>query len=156
MLRDQFPELAGLPIRRVAESGTDHDLYRVGDDLLARLPIMPWSDDQAARDQRSMRLLAPHLPLQIPEVFAIGRPGECYPWPWSLVSWVSGEAATDDNLDLHGAAVDLGAFVVAMQRIPTAGGQVKTGTSRGAAWSTTTPTSVCGSRSSLVNSMHPP
>jgi aminoglycoside phosphotransferase (APT) family kinase protein len=132
LLEDQFPELAGLPIRRVPESGTDHDLYRVGDELLARLPIIEWAAGQAEVDRHWLQELAPHLPLQIPETVELGRPGAGYPWPWSLVRWVAGESATADNLDLLRAADDLGGFVAALQRVPPGDGPVHSGTSRGA------------------------
>ncbi|VXB33399.1 aminoglycoside phosphotransferase family protein [Aeromicrobium sp. 9AM] len=132
LLESQFPELAGLPIRRVTESGTDHDLYRVGGELLARLPVLEWAPGQAEQDQRWIRALAPHLPLQVPDIVAIGRPGEGYPWPWTLVTWFTGDVVTGDNVDLAAAAVDLAEFVIALQGVPTSGAQVRTGRSRGA------------------------
>jgi aminoglycoside phosphotransferase (APT) family kinase protein len=132
LLEDQFPELAGLRIRRVAESGTDHDLYRVGDDLLARLPILERDGDQAEQDDRWLRVLAPHLPLQIPETVAVGRPGPGYPWPWSVVRWVEGATADDHNIDRVKAAGDLGGFVAALQRVATTGATVHSGMTRGA------------------------
>ena len=121
LLESQFPELAALPVRPVAESGTDHDLYRVGDDLVARLPIIDWAIDQAEDDERWLPVLAPHLPLQVPETVAVGRPGAGFPWRWSLVRWIQGETAGDDNLDLVGAGVELARFISAVQRIPATG-----------------------------------
>lgn len=38
LLAGQFPAWAGLPIHPVAAYGTDHDIYRLGDQLAARLP----------------------------------------------------------------------------------------------------------------------
>jgi aminoglycoside phosphotransferase (APT) family kinase protein len=38
LLAAQFPEWAGLPVERVASTGTDNALYRLGDELVARLP----------------------------------------------------------------------------------------------------------------------
>jgi len=131
LLESQFPDLAGLPIRRV-ESGTDHDLYRVGDDLVARMPIIDWAVDQAEADERWLPMLAPHLPLPIPETVAVGRPGADFPWRWSLVRWIDGETPDEHNLDPVEAAAELGRFVVALHRAPTAGGPLKSGTSRGA------------------------
>lgn len=132
LLERQFPELADAPIRPVAESGTDHDLYRVGDDLVARLPIIDWAVDQAGTDARWLALLAPHLHLRIPKIMGVGEPAAGFPWRWSLVRWVAGETADDDNLDQTQAAVDLARFVTALHGIPADGGPVKSGTSRGA------------------------
>jgi aminoglycoside phosphotransferase (APT) family kinase protein len=127
----QFPHWSRLPIQPVQESGTDHDLYRLGEDLVARLPIIDWAVDQAESDQRWLPMLAPHLPLPIPVPVATGQPGEGYPWPWSVVPWIAGETPNGDNLDLASAAVTLAEFVTALHGIQPAGGPVKSGTTRG-------------------------
>jgi aminoglycoside phosphotransferase (APT) family kinase protein len=38
LLAGQFPQWADLPARPVPSSGTDNALYRLGDDLVVRLP----------------------------------------------------------------------------------------------------------------------
>ena len=38
LLAAQFPCWADLPIERVASAGTDNALYRLGDDMVVRLP----------------------------------------------------------------------------------------------------------------------
>jgi aminoglycoside phosphotransferase (APT) family kinase protein len=38
LLRHQFPHWADLPIDMVPSYGTDHDIYRLGDQLCARMP----------------------------------------------------------------------------------------------------------------------
>ncbi len=38
LLTEQFLKWADLPIDSVASYGTDHDIYRLGDHLVARLP----------------------------------------------------------------------------------------------------------------------
>lgn len=40
----QFPRLAGLPISAVQSTGTVNTIYRLGDDLYARLPrVKSWA-----------------------------------------------------------------------------------------------------------------
>ena len=131
LLAAQFPQWSGLPIQPVQESGTDHSLYRIGDRLVARLPIIDWAVDQAESDQRWLPVLAPHLPLSIPVPVALGRPGEGYPWPWLVVPWIAGQTPNGDNLDLASAAVDVAQFVTALHGIQPADGPVKSGTTRG-------------------------
>lgn len=131
LLSTQLPHLADLPIRPVEESGTDHALYRLGPDLVVRLPIIDWAVEQAESDQRWLPVLAPRINLAIPVPVAVGRPGEGYPWPWSVVPWIAGETPAGDNVDLTGAAVALAQFVRALHAVPTAGGPVKSGTARG-------------------------
>jgi aminoglycoside phosphotransferase (APT) family kinase protein len=131
LLARQFPQWADLPVTPVAEAGTDHALYRLGDDLLLRLPIVAWAEGQADRDARWLPAIAPHLPLTVPVPVAVGEPDEEYPWRWSVVPWLPGEAATPDRLDLATAADDLAGLVRALHALPTDGGPAKTGTARG-------------------------
>lgn len=132
LLAAQHPRWADLPVTPVAEAGTDHALYRLGEELLVRLPIVGWAESQADRDARWLPVLAPHLPLDLPAPVAVGEPGEGYPWRWSVVPWLDGDAAEPHRLDLPTAARDLAALVRALHAVPTDGGPVKTGTDRGA------------------------
>ncbi|MGI8702529.1 MAG: phosphotransferase [Nocardioidaceae bacterium] len=91
----------------VAESGTDHALYRLGAELVVRLPIIDRAVEQTGSDERWLPALAPHLTLPVPVPVAVGQPGEGYPWPWSVVPWIPGETPMGDNLDLTAAAADL-------------------------------------------------
>ena len=52
LLQGQFPQWADLPIAPVTSYGTDHDIYRVGDHLAARLPRIERATTQAARQAR--------------------------------------------------------------------------------------------------------
>jgi aminoglycoside phosphotransferase (APT) family kinase protein len=134
----QHPRWADLPVTPVAESGTDHLLFRLGDGLVARMPKVAWSAEHALSDARWLPALAPYLPLAVPAPLAVGEPDDHYPFHWSVVPWVPGAAAVDPlapdalpNLDLREAAGDLGAFVTALRGIDVTGGPVKDGTGRG-------------------------
>ena len=52
LLRAQHPQWADLPITRVPSAGTDNAMYRLGDDLVARLPRIDWAVDNVAKEQR--------------------------------------------------------------------------------------------------------
>src|SRR5690606_41789638 len=78
LLAEQCPEWAGLPLRQVRHHGTDHDVYRVGDDLSLRLPRTAWAAAQAEKEARLVPLLAPHVTLRLPVVHALGRPTSFY------------------------------------------------------------------------------
>ena len=47
LLSGQFPQWAELPVRLVESSGTDHDIYRLGKHLAARLPRLGGAAGQA-------------------------------------------------------------------------------------------------------------
>lgn len=122
LLADQFPHWAGLRIEPVASYGTDHDIYRLGDDLAARLPRIAGAVEQAATEAQWLPRLAPHLPLAIPAPLAMGHPAEGYPWAWSVCTWLPGENADTATIeDLDQAAVDLAGFVTALRQADTSG-----------------------------------
>ena len=57
LLRAQFPQWGALPIVEISELGTDHTLFRIGDEMVARMPIRPFAgvpleDQQASREAR--------------------------------------------------------------------------------------------------------
>ena len=123
LLASQHPQWAELSIERVASAGTDNAIYRLGDDLAVRLPRIHWSVDNVAKEQKWLPVLAPHLPLAVPLPLAAGEPEEAFPYPWGVVQWLPGELATLDRLDDPvQAALDLAAFVRALQSIDSTGG----------------------------------
>lgn len=117
LLAAQFPHWAMLPIAVVSSYGTDHDLYRIGDRLVARFPIIGWAAAQPAREHVWLPRLAPHLPLRLPVPVALGEPGEGYPYQWAIHEWLPGESVSIGRDDTERVAVDLAAFVRAMQRL---------------------------------------
>ena len=86
LLAGQFPQWADLSIDPVVSYGTDHDIYRLGEDLAARLPRIGWATEQAAKEAEWLPRLAPHLPLAVPVQLAMGHPAEGYPFEWSATS----------------------------------------------------------------------
>lgn len=123
LLAAQFPQWAQLPIAAVPSSGTDNALYRLGNDMVVRLPRIHWSVGQVEKEQQWLPQLAPHLPLAIPEPLAMGAPAEGYPWHWSIYRWRDGETAANAQLhDMQQAATELAHFLRALQRIDVAGG----------------------------------
>ena len=82
LLEEQHPDLAGLPLRLVA-NGWDNVLFRLGDDLVVRLPRRELAVPLVEHEQRWLPELAPRLPLPIPAPVRVGRPGAGYPWPWA-------------------------------------------------------------------------
>jgi aminoglycoside phosphotransferase (APT) family kinase protein len=119
----QFPEWATLPIALVSSRGTDNALYRLGDDMVVRLPRHERTVGRLEHEHRWLIQLAPRLPLPVPEPLARGLPAEGYPWTWSIYRWLEGEPATAERIaDESRLAADLAALVAALQRIDADGG----------------------------------
>jgi aminoglycoside phosphotransferase (APT) family kinase protein len=122
LLEGQFPDWANLPVSAVESSGTDNALYRLGEDLVARLPRIHWAVGQVEKEYKWLPLLAPRLPLAVPVPLAKGIPAEGYPWQWSVYKWIGGADATVERpADERQAALDLAQFVSALQGIVPAG-----------------------------------
>jgi aminoglycoside phosphotransferase (APT) family kinase protein len=118
LLAEQFPDWADLPLEPVGPRGTDNRLFRLGDDMVVRLPCRERTVEVLERERKWLPRLAPHLPLDVPAPLAVGRPGEGYPWTWSVFRWLEGENALDAPVaDLAQAANDLASFIAALQRI---------------------------------------
>jgi aminoglycoside phosphotransferase (APT) family kinase protein len=124
LLEGQFPQWADLPIKPFRSAGSDNAIYRLGDDMLVRLPRRPGRTfESLAKESEWLPRLAPLLPLALPVPLAQGSPAEGYPCGWAVYGWLEGETATIDGLaDARHAATDLARFLAALQGIDTAGG----------------------------------
>ena len=135
LIREQFPEWSELAVRAVPSHGTVNALFRIGDGLVARFPILP-GDPAALRKELddeadAARRLHAMSPYPTPEPIAIGEPGEGYPLPWAVYSWLDGTIAYDEDVAGSTAfAEDLARFVLALRAQPTEG-RVFTGSWRG-------------------------
>ena len=123
LVSEQFPELSKLPVEPVASFGTDHTLYRLGSELVARMPRREINEGSLKNERRWLPRLAPHLPLAVPTPVADGRPGFGYPFGWAVYRWLDGEAAEREPIaDPAQAAGDLAEFISALQHIDPSGG----------------------------------
>ncbi|MEV8431843.1 aminoglycoside phosphotransferase family protein [Streptomyces sp. HUAS 31] len=123
LVAEQFPEWGGLAVRRVRSAGTDNAMYRLGDDMVVRLPRLPGGARQVDTEHRWLPRLAPRLPLAVPVPLAKGAPGAGYALPWGVYRWLDGENAHDAPLtELADAAERLGRFVAALRKVDAAGG----------------------------------
>ena len=118
LIAAQFPHWSALPISPARTTGSDHALYRLGDELLVRLPRKEGVDRQIDRERTWLPGLGPNLPCAIPVPLAKGEPGEDYPFFWSVYRWLDGEnPATEELAASEPLARDLARFVAALQRI---------------------------------------
>ena len=114
LLRSQFPDLADLPLAPLA-SGWDNVLFRLGEDLLVRLPRRKLAVQLIRNEQRLLPWIAPRLPLSVPVPVQMGQPDCGYPWHWSVAPWFPGEPADLSPLSGSSAAM-LGEFLVELHR----------------------------------------
>jgi aminoglycoside phosphotransferase (APT) family kinase protein len=123
LVSTQFPQWADLPIKPVEFDGWDNTTFRLGEDMSVRLPSAERYILQVDKEHRWLPKLASHLPLPIPVPLVKGKPGEGYPFPWSVYRWIEGEPATIEHIDdLAGFATTLADFLRALYQVdPTCG-----------------------------------
>lgn len=115
-----LPAFASVPLSALGASGSTNALFRLGDELLVRIPRQPGGSATIEKEARWLPQIGPLLPVSVPEIVALGDPGFGYPERWSVVRWIEGEvppvldptvgaAAPNDRL-----ARDLGSVVNAL------------------------------------------
>jgi aminoglycoside phosphotransferase (APT) family kinase protein len=122
LLVEQLPELAERPLRAVGH-GTVNAMFRLGDDLVVRLPrTATWAGD-LDREREWLPVLRERLSLPVPEPVAQGRPTADYPLPWAVYRWIAGDVYADGHVEDEAlAAADLARFVRELRSTPVEGG----------------------------------
>jgi aminoglycoside phosphotransferase (APT) family kinase protein len=123
LLAEQRPDLADLSLNGVASTGTVNALFRIGDDLVARLPLVEhWSADIEREWEWLPWLSARITALRLPEPVFKGRPNAIFPFAWSIYWWIEGEPYSDELVDDEvGAAQTLARFVLELRSLPVDG-----------------------------------
>ena len=123
LIRDQFPQWSDRAVMPLEPGGWDHRTFRLGDDLLVRLPSHAIYAPQVEKEQRWLPVLAPRLPIAIPTPVAMGKPGNGYPWCWSVYRWLEGSSVSATPLlaNEEDFARQLASFLRALQSLDTRG-----------------------------------
>lgn len=115
---EQFPEYAHLPISDVEKQGHDNRTYRLGDDMLIRMPIAEAYALKVPKEQELLPKLAKHVSIGIPAPIKMGVPSISYPYPFSIYKWLLGKSinlltlTTEEKQQL---AFDLARFLKELQ-----------------------------------------
>ena len=97
LIREQFPQLE-LRSERLLGEGWDTTVWLVDDEWVFRFPrravVIPGIENELA----VLPLLAPLLPLQIPNPTLVGRPSEEFQWPFYGCPFLTGRELADAGL----------------------------------------------------------
>jgi len=125
LLARQFPQFDELALVIVEPWGTDNAVWRLGADLVVRLPRIDGAHGQVDEEARWLPVIAPHLSVALPRPVAVGEPEFGYPYRWAVHRWIEGHGAAPDRLtDPSAFARDLARTVRELRAVPTTGAPV--------------------------------
>ncbi|WP_112236761.1 aminoglycoside phosphotransferase family protein [Kribbella monticola] len=125
LVKAQFPQWGELAVEPVAVEGWDNRTYRLGDSMTVRLPTAAGYAPAVDKEDRWLPVLAPQLPVAVPEPLGKGVPGEGYGFNWSVRRWLAGETAAPERIDdLVEFATAVAEFILALQKCDATDGPV--------------------------------
>lgn len=119
LITAQHPDLVA-PLTLIA-NGWDNVIFRLGDDLLVRLPRRAAAAQLVINEQRWLPVIARQVPVPVPAPVRIGSPTAEYPWSWTIGRWQPGTPMTEIRPEQRTAlAVPLAEFLAALHQPPPA------------------------------------
>lgn len=113
LLRAELPALADRPLR-LAASGWDNEMWRLGDDLAVRLPRRELGGELIEVERVRLPELAARLPVAVPAPVHVGAPTSGFPWTWLVVPWFPGTTVDRDGALGASGAATLGGALAAL------------------------------------------
>ncbi len=120
LIAEQFPEYSNLLIVDVEKQGHDNRTYRLGDDMLIRMPTAADYALKVPKEQELLPGLAKRLSVSIPAPIKMGKPSAYYPYPFSIYKWLPGKSInllTLTDQEKEQLAFDLAKFLKELQAI---------------------------------------
>ena len=121
LIEDQFPDWKHLLIKAVDISGWDNRMFRLGEEMVIRLPTSKIYEDKIEKEYLWLPKLAINLPCIIPSPLAMGAPSLEYPLKWSIYNWIEGEMLFNNKIEEE-FIYDLAKFIKGLHKIDTEGG----------------------------------
>lgn len=125
LILEQFPEFASLPISSVERQGHDNRTFRLGEEMLIRMPTAESYALKVAKEQDLLPKLRSHLSFDIPAPIKMGVPSKDYPYHFSIYKWLQGRSLNlidKKEIDLEKLAFDMAKFLKELQAIKDVAG----------------------------------
>lgn len=114
LIAEQCPQWTDRPLSLLGE-GWDNAMYRLGNELIVRLPRRAQAVKCLLTEQRWLPVIAGQLSLPVPVPVHLGTPSELFAWPWSVLDHLPGRTLAHTlEADLAQVAVNLADFFVAL------------------------------------------
>ena len=123
LLNSQCRQWAHLSLQSVTSSGTDHALFRLGKDLVIRLPRLDGAINNINKEWEWLPQISPFLKTSISEPLFKGDPTEFYPYSWLVSPWHQGaNPPLEKENEYAQLAKDLASFLNQFHAIPLENG----------------------------------
>jgi aminoglycoside phosphotransferase (APT) family kinase protein len=119
LIADAHPRLGAAPLRALGV-GWDNTVWATSDGIAWRFPRRAVAVPGVEREIALLPLIAPRLPVPIPDAAYPGAPSALFPWPWFGSRLLAGREIADHVLDDQGRcrlAGDLAAFLRSLHRL---------------------------------------
>lgn len=115
LISAQHPDLSG-PLAMIA-NGWDNVIFRLGEDLVVRLPRRAAAAQLVINEQRWLPVIADALPVPVPVPVRVGMPTDEYPWHWTIGRWHPGTPLIEIPIDRRTRlAAPLAEFLAALHQ----------------------------------------
>jgi aminoglycoside phosphotransferase (APT) family kinase protein len=119
LVEAQCPGWSDLEPRSADDSGSSNALFRLGDDLVVRLPRQPGGGTTIAKEAAWLPLVSRAVGVRVPEVVHLGEPAFGYPEQWAVTTWSPGRRArVPTSATTEQLAEDLARFVTELRAMP--------------------------------------
>lgn len=131
LIARRFPELSGLPLRRVRTAGTVNTIVRVGDAHVARFPLLGASEEELRTEAEAMAEMASACPFPVSRSYGVASPSDDFASAWSVQTWLDGEVADAARSEASASlALDLVTLIRSLRAVDVSG-RVFDGNGRG-------------------------
>ena len=118
VIEKRFPEWKDLPLARIDSTGTVNYIYQLGDEMVVRIPMVEWGSTDITRDAQVLPILAPLLPVDVPNLLGHGAPAGKVPWDWGIYTWLPGRhPVLGDTKDEDAVAAGLIELVASLRMV---------------------------------------
>ena len=127
LIAEQFPSYKDLPVKRIHTKGTVNAIFKLGDELCVRMPILDWANDALHVEYRVLPIISKNVSLSVPEVIEKGKPNNSFPFDWAIYRWIKGETYDNSLAEETGVMEALAGFITELRSINVTGDLPKAG-----------------------------
>tara|TARA_R110002072_G_scaffold46082_10_gene127996 strand:+ start:25965 stop:27038 length:1074 start_codon:yes stop_codon:yes gene_type:complete len=123
LVASQFPQFKDLPLIQLGASGSTNILFRLGDELVVRMPRQPGAGTVILKEQQWLPFIGARLSVSVPEFVVVGEPAFGYPEQWSIVRWLDGDMPRPTSLEVdtpeerNELAADLASVILTLRQV---------------------------------------